>query len=208
MSTFPIMEIFSSIQGEGAHAGEEALFIRLGGCDVGCVWCDVKESWPIDAHPKMTCQEILLELKKTKSPFHDEDYKVKNVVITGGEPCMYDLRDLSSALKFEGYEIWLESSGAYPILGEFDWICISPKKFKAALPNSLSLADELKVVVYHKSDLKWAQEFGAKVKSSCRKYLQPEWSRRKEMMHLLADQHSALEDWEISVQRHNYLGLP
>ncbi|MFN3528380.1 MAG: 7-carboxy-7-deazaguanine synthase QueE [Bacteroidia bacterium] len=198
-NTLPVMEAFYTIQGEGYNQGKAAFFIRLGGCDVGCVWCDVKESWPAEAHPQMSVDNLVALSIATKAP---------NVVITGGEPSMYDLSLLTQALQSHGLNIWIESAGTSPLRGTFDWVCISPKKFKPVLRDNLELADELKVVIYHKSDLKWAQEHAKKVKQNCVLYLQPEWSKEKEILPLIVDFVKAHPEWRISLQTHKYMNIP
>ena len=197
-SSLPVMEYFYSIQGEGFYQGRPAFFIRLGGCDVGCVWCDVKESWDADKHPKMTISEILAEVEKTNTQF---------VVVTGGEPLMYDCTPLTEALKANNLEVAVETSGAYELSGNWDWICLSPKKFKAPLPSVLAQANELKVVVFNNSDFAWAEEHRKAAPSSCALFLQPEWSKEKEMSSLIIDYIQEHPDWNISVQVHKYLDL-
>ena len=197
--TLPVMETFTSIQGEGFHSGKPAHFIRLAGCNVGCVWCDVKESWPVGKHPVLQIDEIVMNARESKTKF---------VVITGGEPLMHDLTQLTEQLKNYGFFIALETSGAYPLSGTFDWICVSPKKFKAPLKNVLSLADELKVVIYNKSDFAWAQEHAAFVSKNCKLFLQAEYGRRKEMVKLILDYLHEFPSWRLSVQIHKILGLP
>ena len=155
----PLMEAFYTIQGEGFHSGRAAYFIRTAGCDVGCVWCDVKESWDENAHPKTAITDIIKDVEESKTDF---------VVITGGEPTMYDLTELTKALKEIGMEIAIETSGAYPITGDIDWICLSPKKFKFPLEENYSKADELKMIIFNKSDFKWAAELKEKVKANCK----------------------------------------
>src|SRR5688572_2653417 len=169
------MEAFYSIQGEGFHQGKAAYFIRLGGCDVGCFWCDVKESWDSDAHPKYSVEEIV-----TRARIESGNKKVI-AVITGGEPLMHDLTVLTQQLHKTGFETNIETSGSAPLSGEWDWICVSPKKFKAPLPEILQQANELKVIVYNKDDLNWAEEHAKKVSPACKLYLQPEWSKAGEM---------------------------
>jgi len=193
------MEAFYTLQGEGAHAGEPAYFIRLGGCDVGCHWCDVKESWDAEKHPLRTVEELIAGAKQ---------YPGRNIVITGGEPGMYDLSPLCDALKASGFSVWLETSGSSPLRGMFDWICLSPKKFKKPLPESYAMADELKVVVFHKSDFHWAEEEALKVSPTCALFLQPEWDRRKEMEPLIIDYIMKHPRWRLSLQTHKYLGIP
>src|SRR5580658_10205190 len=162
------MEAFYTIQGEGFHQGKAAYFIRLGGCDVGCVWCDVKDSWDSEAHPKKSIGDIVTAAIQ---------FPGRLAVITGGEPLMHDCTELTDQLYKAGFTTHIETSGAYPLSGEWDWICLSPKKFKAPLPEIVPQANELKVVVYHKSDLSWAEQWAARTLPGCRLFLQPEWSR-------------------------------
>jgi organic radical activating enzyme len=196
---FPVMEHFYTIQGEGANVGKAAYFIRLGGCDVGCVWCDVKESWDASSHPLLSIEKII-DLTKN-SP-------AESLVITGGEPLMYNLELLTDALRNEGLRIWLETSGAYPVTGNWDWIVFSPKKFKAPHPDIFQQAHELKIIVYNKSDFDWAEKYAALVNPSCRLFLQPEWSREKEMSPLIVDYVKQHPRWQISLQTHKYLQIP
>jgi 7-carboxy-7-deazaguanine synthase len=198
MTHFPVMEYFYSIQGEGVYAGQAAFFIRLGGCDIGCVWCDVKESWDAENHPKRSVDFLLSEAQKHAS---------KLLILTGGEPAMYDLTQLTSAFKTAGFQIHIETSGAYPLVGKFDWVTFSPKKFKAPLPEVAAQADELKVVVFNPSDLKWAQENHALVSSSCRLYLQPEWDKRAITEKIIFDYVRLHPKWQVSLQIHKYLGV-
>lgn len=195
----PLMEDFYTIQGEGAFQGQAAYFIRLGGCDVGCVWCDVKESWDANAHPAVSVADMTERAKVTGTPV---------VVITGGEPLMYDLADLTAALHDKGIRTHLETSGAYPLTGEWDWICLSPKKFKAPLPSVAPYAHELKVVVYNKSDFEWAEQHAKQVSPHCELFLQPEWSREREVLPLIIDYVKRNPRWKISLQIHKYLGVP
>ena len=197
--TLPVMESFTSIQGEGFHSGKAAHFIRLAGCDVGCVWCDVKESWSIENHQYKKVDDIVLNARKSKTKF---------VVITGGEPLMYNLTELTQKLKQYGFYIAIETSGAYLLSGTIDWICVSPKKFKAPLKEVLSLADELKVVVYNKSDFAWAEEHAAFVSKKCKLFLQAEYGRRKETVKLILDYLNNYPTWSLSIQIHKILGLP
>ena len=198
-TTYPVMEHFYTIQGEGFHTGSAAYFIRLGGCDVGCVWCDVKESWDASVHPQMTV-ETLVKLVT--------DAKAKLVVITGGEPAMYDLNPLVDVLKAAGIQVNIETSGAYPIQGALDWICLSPKKFKFPIKEALIKADEFKAVVFHPSDIAWAQSFLVDLKPSCRLYLQPEWSKSDSITPLIIDFVKENPQWQISLQTHKYLNIP
>src|SRR5688500_7382878 len=163
------MESFYTIQGEGFYSGQAAYFIRLGGCDVGCVWCDVKESWDASLHPQMSV-ETMKELVAV--------HPGKIVVVTGGEPSMYDLVPITTTLKEAGLRTHIETSASSPLTGNWDWVTLSPKKFKAPLPENMHLADELKIIIFNKSDFKWAEEFAAQVKPECKLYLQPEWDKR------------------------------
>ena len=195
----PVMEAFYTIQGEGAHQGKAAYFIRLGGCDVGCVWCDVKDSWDAVAHPEIRVGDIVKEAVK---------HPARLAVITGGEPAMYDLTTLTTELKKAGFLIHIETSGAYPIIGNLDWICLSPKKFKAPIEENLSKADELKVVVYNKSDFDWAEKYAAQVNPDCRLFLQPEWSRERQMLPLIIEYIKGSPKWQVSLQIHKYMNIP
>ncbi|HNR20209.1 MAG TPA: 7-carboxy-7-deazaguanine synthase QueE [Bacteroidia bacterium] len=195
----PVMEHFYTIQGEGYNTGKAAFFIRLAGCDVGCVWCDVKESWDSGKHTLMHLEDLLSEAKKCNA---------ENIVVTGGEPCMYDLTKITSLLKLNGFTVWLETSGAYPIKGNFDWICLSPKKFKKPLEENLAKADELKVVVFNKSDLKWAEENAALTKKECKLFLQPEFDSFKKVMPLMIDYVKQNQQWRIGLQTHKVIDVP
>ncbi|MFM1744157.1 MAG: hypothetical protein RLZZ630_94 [Bacteroidota bacterium] len=195
----PVMETFLTIQGEGFHSGRSAWFIRLGGCDVGCTWCDVKESWDASAHPLRTVTELVSEASASTTRF---------VVITGGEPAMYDLGPLTRSFHESGFTIAIETSGAYPLKGEFDWVCVSPKKFKSPLPEMLTLADELKVVVYHPTDFDWAESHKTHCKAGCQFYLQPEHSRFDERIGAIIDYVKGHPEWRISLQTHKFLNIP
>lgn len=197
-SLLPVMETFYSIQGEGYYQGHAAFFIRLAGCDVGCVWCDVKESWDANRHEQKTVAELLMEIKSTPA---------KLVIITGGEPLMHDCSALTQALQGHGYKTHLETSGAYPLSGHWDWICVSPKKFKAPIGEILSEANELKVVVFHRSDFDWAMQHARMVRSDCKLYLQPEWEKEKEMIPLMTDFIQLHPEWHLSLQVHKYIGV-
>lgn len=192
------MEEFLSVQGEGANAGQVAWFIRLGGCDVGCSWCDVKESWNAEDHQKKSVDEL------AKSAF---DSGAKNVVVTGGEPTMYNLEELTTALKKQGLNTWIETSGTNEITGNWDWICLSPKKFKAPLDSALALAHELKVVVLNKTDITWGEEMVSKIDSECLKYLQPEWDKREKSSDIIFDYVVKNPQWRVSLQTHKYLDI-
>jgi 7-carboxy-7-deazaguanine synthase len=193
------MEEFYTIQGEGFHSGKAAYFIRLGGCDVGCHWCDVKESWDAELHPLTPVDEIVHKAMQ---------HPGKAVVVTGGEPLLYELGPLTKALQDEGIQTFIETSGAYPLSGSWDWICLSPKKFKAPRPEIAPLAGELKVIVFNKSDFDWAEKYAEQVSPSCKLYLQPEWSKAKEMTPLIVDYVMANPKWEISLQTHKFMNIP
>jgi 7-carboxy-7-deazaguanine synthase len=199
IQALPLMEDFYTIQGEGYYQGSAAYFLRLGGCDVGCVWCDVKESWDASAHPLVTVQEMASRVKKSGSPI---------AVITGGEPVMYNLTALTASIKSEGIRTHIETSGVYPLTGTWDWVCFSPKKFKNPDSSIFEKADELKVIIYNKSDFGWAEDFALKVRSSCQLYLQPEWSKEKEIVPLIIDYVKANPQWQISLQVHKYMNIP
>jgi organic radical activating enzyme len=197
--SYPLMEQFYTIQGEGFHQGRAAYFIRLAGCDVGCVWCDVKESWDKDKHPLTDIEDIVKDVASTPAPI---------VVITGGEPFMYDLGPLINELHTKGLSVHIETSGAYPISGTPDWICVSPKKFKAPLAEVMPFANELKVVIFNKSDFAWAEKYEAMVSPTCKLYLQPEWGRSEEMTPLIIDFIKQHPQWEFSLQIHKYIQVP
>ncbi len=198
-AVLPVMEAFYTIQGEGFHQGKAAYFIRLGGCDVGCIWCDVKESWDPEKHPLKSTREIVDESRK---------FPVSLAVVTGGEPLMHQLDGLTTTLHEAGFYICLETSGAYPMSGDWDWICISPKKFKAPLPENLPMGDELKVVIYHKTDLAWAEKYAAQMKQDCKLYLQPEWGKASVITPLIVEYIKSHPKWELSLQIHKYIDVP
>jgi 7-carboxy-7-deazaguanine synthase len=195
----PLMEEFYTIQGEGYNTGKAAYFIRLGGCDVGCPWCDVKESWDAELHP-LTAADTLIKNAALQP--------AKAVVVTGGEPLMYNLDYLTQTLQQKGIKTFIETSGAYPLTGSWDWVCLSPKKFKAPLPGIIAAADELKIIVFNKSDFKWAEQYAAQVPAGCKLYLQPEWSKSKQITPLIVDYVMNNPKWEISLQTHKYLNIP
>lgn len=203
------MEAFYTLQGEGMHQGKAAYFIRLGGCDVGCVWCDVKESWDSGAHPQKEIRYIITEALK-ELPDQCATPQSNNViaVVTGGEPLMHNLNELTLALQEAGFKTHIETSGSSPLSGYWDWICLSPKKFKAPLPEILSKANELKVVVYNKSDFKWAEQFEKQVNATCKLYLQPEWSKASTVTPLIIDYIRQHPQWQLSLQVHKYLNIP
>ena len=198
INELPIMETFYSIQGEGFYQGEAAFFMRLAGCDVGCVWCDVKESWDANLHHLRSIDSLVDEVMQTET---------KIVIITGGEPMMYNCNLLTEALQEKGYKTHLETSGAYPISGSWDWICLSPKKFKAPLLESLSQANELKVVVFNNSDFEWAKEHANLVNKTCLLYLQPEWSKEKKMLPKITEFIQQNPTWKLSLQIHKYMNV-
>lgn len=198
-SLLPLMEAFYTIQGEGYHTGKAAYFIRLGGCDVGCHWCDVKESWDAALHPLTTVSEIVENASR---------YPSKAVVVTGGEPLLYNLDLLTSQLHEAGIRTFIETSGAYPLSGHWDWVCLSPKKFKAPRPEVIAAAGELKVIVFNKSDFAWAEKHAALAKPDCKLYLQPEWSKATEMTPLIVDYVMENPQWEVSLQTHKFMNIP
>lgn len=196
---YPVMEHFYTLQGEGAFAGHAAYFIRLGGCDVGCVWCDVKESWDADVHPKMTVSEIIAAAQQ---------YPGRIAVITGGEPSMHELKSLTDALHHAGFRTHVETSASSPLTGDWDWVTLSPKKFKAPLTENMHLANELKIIVFNKSDFKWAEDYAALVPAECKLYLQTEWDKRDEMSPLIIEFIQQNPRWQLSMQTHKYLNIP
>ncbi len=198
-TSLPVMEAFYTLQGEGYHQGRAAYFIRLGGCDVGCVWCDVKDSWDAEKHPKLSIESIVAEACK---------YPGRLAVITGGEPLLHNLDELTKALQDKGFETNIETSGSSIMSGNWDWICLSPKKFKAPVPANLTLAHELKVVVFNKHDFEWAELHAAQVNANCKLYLQPEWDKAAEITPLIVDYIKAHPQWELSLQTHKYINVP
>lgn len=198
-ASLPVMEHFYTLQGEGFHQGRAAYFIRLGGCDVGCVWCDVKESWDAGKHPLLKIEDLIFNIDQTPA---------KLVVITGGEPLMHNLDALTDALQLKGFETNIETSGAHPLSGSWNWICLSPKKFKAPLPEILPHANELKVVVFNKSDFEWAEQYAALVSPACKLYLQPEWDKASIVTPLIIDYIKQHPQWELSLQIHKYIHVP
>lgn len=197
--TLPVMEQFYTLQGEGHYTGHASYFIRLGGCDVGCVWCDVKESWDAANHPKQTVDSLVQAAVESGTEI---------VVVTGGEPLMHNLTELTRALKDAGLHTHVETAGVHPLTGTWDWICFSPKKFKAPIPEYYQNADELKVVVFNRHDLSWAETHAEKVNADCRLFLQPEWDRREEILPMLLNHIRDTPKWVLSQQTHKYLGIP
>lgn len=194
----PLMEEFYTIQGEGYHKGTAAYFVRIGGCDVGCHWCDVKESWDADIHPPTGIESIV----ENAASYSD------TIVVTGGEPLTWDMGPLTEALKLHNLKIHIETSGAYPLTGIWDWICLSPKKNKLPVGDIHQKAHELKVIVYNKHDFKFAEEQASKVSKNCVLYLQPEWSVREIVMPLIVDYVMKHPKWKVSLQTHKYLNIP
>ena len=194
----PLMEAFYTLQGEGYHKGSAAFFIRIGGCDVGCHWCDVKESWDANLHPTTPIEHIVTQAKQYSD----------TVVVTGGEPLMWNMDPLCEALHEQGMQVHIETSGAYALTGTWDWFCLSPKKNKRPLQAAYDYADELKVIIYNKDDFKFAEEQAAQVAPNCKLFLQPEWSRREKVMPLIVDYVLANPKWKASLQTHKYLNIP
>jgi 7-carboxy-7-deazaguanine synthase len=197
--TLPVMEAFYTLQGEGFHQGKAAYFIRLGGCDVGCSWCDVKDSWNADAHPRLTIPAIVAGASA---------HPGRIAIITGGEPLMHDCSGLTDELYRAGFDAHIETSGAHPLSGEWDWICLSPKKFMAPRPEILPLANELKVIIYNKTDFEWAEQWAALVAPGCKLFLQPEWSKTDSVTPLIIDYIKEHPQWEFSLQLHKYIHVP
>jgi len=195
----PVMEAFYTIQGEGNFQGKAAYFIRLGGCDVGCHWCDVKESWDINAHPLLLIDDIVSEASK---------YPSRIAVITGGEPLMHNLEYLTEALQNAGFRTHIETSGAYSLSGKWNWICVSPKKFKDALPDVCIKADELKCIVFNNSDFDFAEKYKASVSSDCKLFLQPEWDKQTQVLPSIIDYVKQHPEWGVSLQVHKFMQIP
>ena len=195
----PIMEHFFTIQGEGTYSGRAAYFVRLAGCDIGCVWCDVKESWDSELHPILGIDYLVSEIEKTTVDF---------VVITGGEPALYNLAPFIKKLKTLKIEVAIETSGCYELKGIVDWYCFSPKKFKAPCKEAYQLANELKIVINHASDIAWAEKHAEKVKPSCKLYLQPEWSKSDSLLPLIIEFVKSNNKWRISLQTHKFMHIP
>ena len=207
LELLPVMETFYSLQGEGFHQGKAAYFIRLGGCNVGCFWCDVKKSWDASVHPQKSIEEIIEEAKmamRSQSTINNQPI----FVITGGEPLLHNLDSLTHQLQLASFRTHIETSGSSPLSGFWDWICLSPKKFKEPLPEVLAASNELKIIVYNKSDFKWAEKNAALVSSHCKLYLQPEWSKATEITPLIIDYIKANPQWQLSLQIHKYVNIP
>lgn len=195
----PLMEEFYTIQGEGHHSGKPAYFIRLGGCDVGCHWCDVKESWDVNAHPLTATDDIVA---------HTLQYPARAIVVTGGEPSAFQLDYLTRRMKEHGVQTFIETSGAYTLTGDWDWVCLSPKKTSPPREENFLRADELKVIVYNKDDFRWAEENAAKVRPECLLFLQPEWSKSAEMLPQIIDYVMQHPRWNVSLQTHKFMNIP
>lgn len=195
----PIMEDFYTIQGEGAKSGQPAYFIRIGGCDVGCHWCDVKESWDASIHPLVDIESIIDKIAQTPA---------RDIVITGGEPTLYNLDQLCSLLHKNGYRTFIETSGAHYLSGRWNWVCLSPKKTAPPKEEIYVLAHELKVIIHNANDFKWAEEHAAKVKDECKLFLQPEWSKREQMIPEIVDYVMKNPQWNISLQTHKIMHIP
>ena len=197
-SMLPLMEEFYTIQGEGYHTGTAAYFIRIGGCDVGCHWCDVKESWNAALHPPTETDVIVANAKKYAD----------TVVVTGGEPLMWDMQALTSKLKNQNLKVHIETSGAYEVTGSWDWFCLSPKKNKLPVQSAFAIANELKVIIHNKHDFIFAEEQAAQVNPNAILFLQPEWSKKEEMTPLIVDYVMNNPKWRVSLQTHKYLNIP
>lgn len=196
--SLPVMETFLSLQGEGYFTGQSAYFIRLAGCDVGCSWCDVKESWDENAHPSQSVSELAEQVQSSKS---------KICVVTGGEPTLHDLSALSEEIKSKGVRTHIETSGTNPLTGTWDWITFSPKRFKKPLAEFFETSHELKIIIAHKNDLRWAKEFGEKMHPDAHLYIQPEWDSRKDMEEICITFIKENPRWRLSLQTHKYLGI-
>ena len=197
-TALPLMEAFRTVQGEGAHTGRPSFFMRIGGCDVGCHWCDVKESWDAQKHP-LTSLDEMLELPGNQDSI---------VVITGGEPLMWDMGPLTAGLRARGFRVHLETSGAYPVTGTRDWVCLSPKKTKAPLAEWYALANELKVIIFNDDDFKWAASHAAQCSAQVELFVQPEWSRRDQNIPKIIDFLESNPQWRLGLQTHKYIGMP
>lgn len=199
MKELPLMEAFYTIQGEGFYQGSAAYFVRLGGCDVGCHWCDVKDSWDAAKHPLTSVKDIVKAADASDAAI---------VVVTGGEPLLYDLTELTTALQDIGLQTNIETSGSSKVTGDWDWFCLSPKKFKAPVKEAYAVADELKIIIYNKADFAYAEEQAAKVKDDCMLFLQPEWDKKDEMLPLIIDYIKERPQWQLSLQLHKYINIP
>ncbi|WP_353170443.1 7-carboxy-7-deazaguanine synthase QueE [Flavobacterium sp.] len=194
----PLMEEFYTIQGEGFHTGTAAYFIRVGGCDVGCHWCDVKESWNADLHPPTAVEKIVSNAKSY----------AETIVITGGEPLTWDMNPITTQLKNAGLNVHIETSGAYEVTGTWDWFCLSPKKNKLPVESAYAIANELKVIIHNKHDFIFAEEQAEKTNNNAILFLQPEWSKKEEMTPLIVEYVMNNPKWRVSLQTHKYLNIP
>lgn len=195
----PVMEHFYTIQGEGFYSGRAAYFVRLAGCDVGCVWCDVKESWDVEGHPVLNLDALVEAIAATNTDF---------CVITGGEPALYNLEGIVQKLKAKGIETAIETSGSSKLVGTIDWYCFSPKKFKAPVEEAYTKANELKIVINHPSDFAWAEEHALKVNAGCKLYLQPEWSKQERFLPEIIEYVKKNPKWRVSLQTHKFMNIP
>ncbi len=195
----PVMEMFYSVQGEGYNTGKPAAFLRIGGCDVGCHWCDVKEAWDASMHPLTRVEDIVQYVAS---------FPARAVVVTGGEPLNYNLDALCFALRNKGVKIYIETCGAYALSGRYDWICLSPKRNQPPRPDMLHMADELKVIIHEAADLEWAAENALMVKEKCLLYLQPEWSKYRMILPIIVDYVKKQSRWMISLQSHKFMNIP
>ena len=195
----PIIEKFYTVQGEGYHTGKAAYFIRIGGCDIGCYWCDTKISWRADLHKAITVETIVTEAAQMPG---------KAVVVTGGEPSAYDLMPLTEQLKSKGIQTFVETSGAYELRGKWDWICLSPKQQKPPTESIYTRAHELKMIIFEQTDFDWAETCAKKVGADCKLYLQPEWSRSKALIPTIVEYVKENPKWSISLQSHKYMHVP
>ena len=198
-SSLPLIDQFYSLQGEGYHTGKAAYFVRVGGCDIGCQWCDEKITWSPSIHKAVSIKEIISKTSESGS---------NSLVMTGGEPCIYNLEPITILAHKNNIETYLETSGAYPITGKWDWICVSPKPQEGALKENLLKADELKIIIFDDDDIKWAEECAEKVAPNCRLYLQPEWSRHKEKIPQIVEYIKKNPKWKISIQAHKFMKIP
>lgn len=199
ITSLPVMEAFYTLQGEGYHQGKAAYFIRLAGCDVGCVWCDVKESWEEERYPAQSIEEIVSKAKENPA---------RLAVITGGEPTLHNLEPLTEELRKAGFATNIETSGSSPLTGTWDWICLSPKKFKPPLPEVVKKANELKIIIFNKSDFQWAEQYASQVLDSCKLYLQPEWDKAEKVTPSIIDYIKENPKWQLSLQIHKYINVP
>ncbi len=199
MEALPVMEQFYTLQGEGSFQGQAAYFIRLGGCDVGCHWCDVKESWDVALHPKVYIEDLLIKASESNS---------KLIVVTGGEPLMHNCKELTDQFSKQDFTLNIETSGTHKPSGDWDWVCFSPKKFKKPLQEFYEISNELKVIVYNQSDFKWAEEHAERMHNNCILYLQPEWSVREKVTPRIIEYIKQNPKWRLSLQSHKYVNIP